>query len=223
MSTLCGKVAMPVGSVGNQAVINGLFYVWPSGPSAMFGRGSSNGGFASASTIVPRFYVKADGSYQALNSFGGVNTGAFFAPVLHLQFILRPGVIPPTKRAPISFKQLGAGVEVFTAEGETLVAAIPVYGRQTIRISMAATIANTVLRVGGLPSVQGTFDATNPPPVSALSRVLYAQEVTLGEKTAAAINERVSFCLSPANIDYLLLYATIPADGRVQWQVMASD
>lgn len=221
-----GKQAPPVNTfpkIGGEqaerrvAARNNLFYIWPEA-------GYINGSIGSVAlgndtTVVPRYYVKEDGSFASMNVFGSVNNQVFIPPLLHLRFLLREGVATYTKRGVATYKQYGNPGRFATPGAERTITQIPVYGRKTIRMVVGSTVADAVVRLAGLPSVAGSFDTT-----PALNQeALYAQEVTLGQKTIATARHSVSFCVSPANVDYLMLYATVPVNGNIWWTMAAHD
>lgn len=226
MFSQAGRQAPPVNTfpfIGGEldpyrvAARNNLFYFWPQ-------TGSNNGSIGSVAlsgdtTVVPRNYVKADGTFATLNVFGGTNNQVFIPPMLHLRFFLKQNCQAPVKRAPSVYKQFFNPGWFVSAGAERIVTQVPVFGRKHIRLLAASSVADTRFRVAILPSVYGVFDH----PAVAGQETLYAYEITVGDKTVATAAETTSFCVSPAVAEYLLLYATVPVNGNIRWTLVAED
>lgn len=222
----------PSGGFMRELMQLGLLYVLPSygystGPEDAAGTVSRM-----ASTILPPQYYTFDGQLEDFPTNEGNNVFFIDMPTLELQFILKPGILPPAgKRLPYQFRWYSApangggvgvpGIPEIPSGDETLVGAFPTFGRKTIVIGASATIGETVFRVAAL---RGLTDIQNAP--GEVNNRFVPQETTEGQKTTPAADVMVRFQLCDPCADYILLYATSPGPGDdcyVRYTVTAYD
>lgn len=150
--------------------------IYPTGTASII----NNGGVSP--TLFGATYLKKDGSSHA---FPAIN------PLLHLVFYLKPPTVgAPSKRAPWSLIDSTTSGAI---DGETLIAAIPTFGRKRVIIDYRA--------VGGVTDFRAALihNCTNM--------------ATLGESTdfielAIPDNSGRSYLIEPADADFTMVYFT---------------
>ncbi len=202
--TLESPLTNPIGT----AMSRNLFYAFPQMP-LNFPQATVPG--ISESTTVPAEYMTALGDVLPFLS------GDWYSvtPLLHLQFLFKPGLTPPTKRLPWNVKM---GQSAGSTPGvEVPIFQVPTFGRKHIHITCSGSEAGIAYRVGALRGLRNTTDPT-----------YVQQESTEGLKgvtTAFAANEACHFHLCDPCADYVTLYATLTVAlaTSISFQVTATD
>lgn len=180
------------------AIERALMFVFPTyGPPNTTGQAWPEPGTI-AQTLSPDGYYRADGTFN--NGFSPT-----VPPQLHLQFLLKRDVLPPTgKRAPFN---------AFGGNGFLL----PTFGRRHIHV-----VASTSAPTGGsfrLAALRGVHNV----PQSGPTAHFRLQETTEGLKTTTAADESVHFNLCDPCADYTLLYVTPNEEAGSYYQLTAYD
>lgn len=167
-------------------------------------------------TLLPAIVRKPDGTDQVFTDYyPATGLAKTYMPKLHLQFLLKPGLQLPTKRAPAHY--LGSG-GVTVPGTEELIMYFPTFGRKSISIiAFSDTVAAaTDVRIGGFMC---TYDTGAP---------VMAFEATLDTKTIAmAVGPGTSgstrFQFTNPGVDYIGVYGNNAAGAGVVFTAVLDD
>lgn len=197
------------------AMRRGTLYVYPVGPSGLFGNVEGDAA-TGGSTLLPTQYVDQFNTVRPFSTVGG-----FEAPFLQLTLYLKPPAFGPyPKRAAlVRNTRFTSG---FAPAAQHLIALLPIYGRKHVRIQ-ALSSANFGLAPTGVFSLYaGLLRNVNPSDLSMLGGAPVF-EAPGGAVLANPVGTVATLEITNPNADYLALYISAAVNVNGVYTVVASD